>query len=491
MNTAPSQAPEDFRSRVRNAVFWRSGSQIVAQIVMWGATIIVVRLLDPHDYGLFAMTQVILVLFNFLNGDSFSSSLIQADSVDRKRIAQVFGMLILSNACLATAQILAAPLAAAYFRQPIVADMLRVQALLYLATPFISLPSALLARGLDFRKQAAANMAAAFAGATTALTCAYMGMGVWTLVYAPIALFGTRAIGLTYAARLLVWPSFNFRGAGQMFKFGGALLLCQMFWIIQSQSDIFIAGRVFDPHDLGLYAESLFLTLIFTGKFIPPLNEVAFPAYANLAKEGGDIGQAFITSARLTMFVAMPLYLGLSIVAEPMVMSLFGEKWHDMAPLVSGLALAMPCFALQILCSPATNALGKPHIYVRSSIAGAIIMPCAFIIGLPWGAQGLVHAWQVAAPALLLVTLALTLRAIGADWRKLVAALIPSILASGAMAVMVYLLSHYTEGLPPPAELAILVGFGAVSYFLLLWTFSRQTLHQIIDLVIRRKPVIS
>ena len=76
MSTAPSQAPEEFRSRVRSAVFWRSGSQIIAQIVMWGATIIVVRLLDPHDYGLFAMTQVVLVLFNFLNGDSFSSSLI-------------------------------------------------------------------------------------------------------------------------------------------------------------------------------------------------------------------------------------------------------------------------------------------------------------------------------------------------------------------------------------------------------------------------------
>jgi O-antigen/teichoic acid export membrane protein len=52
-----------FKTRVRSAVFWRSGSQIVAQMVMWGATIIVVRLLDPSDYGLFAMTQVILVLF--------------------------------------------------------------------------------------------------------------------------------------------------------------------------------------------------------------------------------------------------------------------------------------------------------------------------------------------------------------------------------------------------------------------------------------------
>src|SRR3546814_6102669 len=45
----------------------------------------------------------------------------------------------------------------------------------------------------------------------SALGCALAGLGVWTLVYAPIALFWTRAIGLTIVARLLVWPSFNFK----------------------------------------------------------------------------------------------------------------------------------------------------------------------------------------------------------------------------------------------------------------------------------------
>ena len=153
---------------------------------MWAATIIVVRLLDPHDYGLFAMTQVVLVLFNFLNGYSFASSLIQADSVDEKRIAQVFGLLILLNAGLAAIQFLSAPLAAAYFKQPIVADMLRVQTLLYLATPFIALPSALLARGLDFRNQAKVNMVSAFVSAGTALGCALAGLVLWTLVITPI-----------------------------------------------------------------------------------------------------------------------------------------------------------------------------------------------------------------------------------------------------------------------------------------------------------------
>ena len=113
-------------------------TQIVAQLVTWAATFVVIRLLAPSDYGLFAMTQVILVFLNLMNGYGFASALVRTESVDRRRIAQVFGMLLLLNGALAVAQLLMAPLAAAYFRQPILVDMLRVQALLYAATPFIA-----------------------------------------------------------------------------------------------------------------------------------------------------------------------------------------------------------------------------------------------------------------------------------------------------------------------------------------------------------------
>ncbi len=476
-----------FGDRVRSAVFWRSGSQIVAQIVMWGATILVVRLLDPHDYGLFAMTQVVLVLFNFLNGYSFASSLIQAESLDKNRIAQVFGLLILLNCGLAIAQFLAAPYAAAYFRQPIIADMLRIQALLYLPTPFIALPSALLARGLDFKKQAMANLAGALAGAVTALACAFTGWGVWTLVAAPIALFTVRAIGLTIAAKLLVWPRFDFRGAGDILRFGGALLLAQLFWIVQSQADIVIAGRVLDPHDLGLYAEALFLTQILTAKFIPPLNEVAFPAYAQLDKDGGKVGPAFLTAVRLTMFAALPVYFGMAVTAPPLIETLFGAKWLEMAPLVALIALAMPFFTLQIMCSPTTNALGRPGLYALTGGAGAIIMPAAFAVGIGWGVMGLAYAWLVAAPLLLIVTLAVTLPRIGVSLAGLIGSVLPPLAAAITMAALVSGVEQLLSPLAAPAMLTILVAVGAASYLALLWLFARATLAELILLVTRRK----
>src|SRR3546814_655557 len=83
--------------RVRGAVLWRSGSQIVAQLITWTATFLVIRLLDPSDYGLFAMTGVVLVFLNLMNGYGFASALVQSESIDRQRVAQVFGMLILDR----------------------------------------------------------------------------------------------------------------------------------------------------------------------------------------------------------------------------------------------------------------------------------------------------------------------------------------------------------------------------------------------------------
>ena len=97
-----------FGARIRSAIFWRSGSQILSQIMSWVVTLAVIRLLDPADYGLFAMTQVILNFATFLNGYGLVSALVQSDRVEPHRLRQAFGIMLLLNGGLALAQ-LAAP----------------------------------------------------------------------------------------------------------------------------------------------------------------------------------------------------------------------------------------------------------------------------------------------------------------------------------------------------------------------------------------------
>ncbi len=467
----PADDSSGFAARVRSAVVWRWGTQVVAQLIAWTSTIMVVRLLEPRDYGLFAMTQVVLTVLAFLNGHSFATSLIQTEHVDRRRIGQVFGLLLAFNGALAAIQFVSAPLMAAYYREPMVADILRIQAVIFLTVPFTALPSGLLAKRLEFKVQGKISLIAAIISALVALALAWLGHGVWALVYAPISGFVFRSIALTVAAKSLVPPVFDLRGAGDLVRFGGTLTICQLFWVVQSQSDIFIAGRFFDTHDLGLYAEALFLTLIVTGRFLPPINEVAFPAYAELHRAGKALGPYFLRTSRTVMLVTAPIYFGLALTAEPAVLTLFGEKWADMAPFAAGLAIAMPAMALQIVCSPATNAMGMPRIYLLSNIAGAMIFPLAFLIAITAGPMGLVHAWWVAAPLLLLITLRLVLPAIGLRFIDYAKELAPVLLANGMMALVVLALDLVMPPKSPIVELALQGSVGALTYILALRLF--------------------
>ena len=482
------EAPEGFGARVRSALAWRWGSQLVAQFITWGSTVMVVRLLDPSDYGLFAMSQVVVTALNFLNGWSFASSLIQAEKVDDREIGQAFALLLLTNGALALIQLLIAPLAAAYYGQPDVAALLRVQALIFLAIPFTALPTALLARRLEFRGQGIANLVSAIVAAVTALALAWLGFGVWALIYAPIAGYAVRAVIMCVAARLWVRPVFDLRGAGRMVGFGGALTLCQLFWIVQSQSDIFIAGHVFSVHQLGLYSEALFLTLIVTGRFIPPLNDVAFPAYSELHKAGRSLGPYFERTMQSVLLVVSPIYIGLSLTAPEAILVVFGEKWTGMAPIVSGLALVMPLMAVQIICSPTVTATGKERIYLATSMAGAAVFATSFLVGVNYGAPGLVRAWWVAAPLLLAITLALTLPQIKLPLRRLLLAALPPAAACLAMAgVVAALRLVLPSDIGPVATLAILGLAGAATYCAILFLAWPDVVRQSLAML-RRTP---
>jgi O-antigen/teichoic acid export membrane protein len=475
-----------FGARIRSALFWRSGSQILSQMISWVVTLAVIRLLDPADYGLFAMTQVILNFATFLNGYGLVSALVQSETLDSHKLRQAFGIMLLLNGGLALAQLMIAPWAADYYDQPMVADLLRVQALLYLSTPFISIPEALMGRALDFKRPALVNLIAAAASAAVALTGALSGWGVWTLVFAPMAGFWVKAVGYIIATGFRPIPSFDFRGTGAMVAYGASLLGGQLFWIIQSQADIFIGGRALNPHQLGLYAEALFLTQIFVSKFIPPLNDVAFPAYARMQKDPARIAWSFCKAVRLLLLISCPVYLGMAVTAKPLVETLFGAKWLEMAPFVSVLALAMPFMTLQVMFAPVSNALGRPGITARIAAVGAVLMPIAFLLGIRFGAIGLAWAWLGAFPLLTAVTARLAGGAMGLRLMDLIRAAAPGLGCSIMMAGIVLIVDSLLPPLPALVRLCVLVPSGALAFLAALMLCARGTLMELVSLVVRR-----
>ncbi len=260
----------------------------------------------------------------------------------------------------------------------------------------------------------------------------------------------------------------------------------QVFWFLQSQADVFIAGRSFSPHTLGIYTTSLFLTQIFVSKFVPPLNEVAFSAYARIQHDRAAVAGAFVKSARIIMVAALPFYLGLAATARPLVEVVLGPKWAEAAPIVHWLALAMPMMTLQVLFAPASDACGHPSISVRNGATGALLLPIAFLFGVQWGIEGLIAAWFIAYPFYLAISAWRTLPVIGVRFRDLVDAITPPMLAAVAMSLIVSLLNRGLGPMPPFAHLAFLVCTGAAAYGAWMLVFARETVDEMAGLFLNR-----
>lgn len=493
--TTPAQATDptahrgesSLRDQVRSAVIWRSGSQIVGQLLTWASTFLVIRILSPADYGLYAMTSVLLVLLNLVNGYSLANAVIQKREVTPLLMRQLFGMLFALNLTLAAVQWMVAPLVADYYGQELVCDMLRVQALIYLTNPFLAMGYAVLSREMDFRKQAQVNLCSGIMAALAALGGAWAGLGVWTLVYAPIVGFTVRAFGNMFMARIFIWPTFNFSGAWSLARYGGIVTVGEFFWFIQAQADIIIAGRLFDPHELGIYTTALFLTLMFVSKFVPPINEVAFSAYSRVQDDKAAMANGFLKSVRLIMLAGIPFCLGLSAASESVVEVVLGQKWIETAPVIAILGLAMPFMCLHVLMGPAVSAAGRPGIDTLVRIIGAGILPVAYYVGIHWGVNGLAAAWVVSYPLLATVSAFWVLPVLGVRMRELIEAISAPVLAGIAMYLVVETLAIWMpHEIAPIIRLATLVSAGGLIYGGYLLLFGRDRIVELVNLV-RRK----
>jgi len=190
---------------------------------------------------------------------------------------------------------------------------------------------------------------------------------------------------------------------------------------------------------------------------------------------------------RLIMLIALPFYFGLAVTAGPLVETILGWKWFEVAALVPILAMAMPMATLQILFAPASNALGRPGLAVRTGLVGALLLPLAFLAGIQWGMQGLAWAWLGGMTMLLGATIEMSLPVVGISRRALFLAVAPGFAASALMAGLVETADALLPETGAGARLAVLVILGIAAYAGLLFAFARPIVDEVIGLFRPRK----
>lgn len=445
-----------------SALKWTALAKLVAQVISWGVTFVVLRILAPSDYGLIAIVSVIVAVLSSIAELGLGASLIQSTTLHRDELAAVSAVVIVCNLAIGVLVALTAPLAAWFYGEPRLTLLIQVAALSFVFYALQTVPQALAYREMNFKWLAKVEFAGSLASGLVTLVLALYGAGVWAL------LLGSQVQNLLRTVLLMRQPQprpqFRLSGIRRYLAFGGTMTLSRLVGQMAYQSDVMIAGRFLSKETLGLYSVSLHLATLPMQKIMSVINLVAFPVLAKLQNDPQRMRTRMLEASRILTVVSVAALWGVASIAPEFVRIVMGQKWMAAVYALQTVCIVIPLRMLQMLFATAAMGMGNIGVNMRSMTATAVILPTAFFIGVHWGIDGLASAWVVAIPLIACFAMPRMLKCVGIGFAELLAATRGSLLAGVAMYLTIAVVRQFAAGLPDIARLVLLIAVGGCTY---------------------------
>jgi O-antigen/teichoic acid export membrane protein len=419
-------------SRARAALSFAFLERYAGLAIALGATVITARLLTPAQIGAWSVAAAVLAYASMLRDFGAGQYLVQAKQLDHEQIAAVWTLQLGSGCLLAGATaVLAAPLAA-FYREPVLADLLLIAAVGYALNPFGSLTQAALARDLRFDLLAGIRLTAALGGAAVAITLAWRGHGAASLAWGALAGSLVNAI-LCAPFRPRGWPWLpRARGLARVFGFGSSLTVGAVMMTLVTTAPELLLGRTHGMSAAGLYSRAAGLIALFNRLITDAVGGVATSWLAEQRRAERSLAPPFLRATACVCALGWSFAGVAALLAHPLLITLFGPQWGASAGparvLALGALLAMPA----AMTGPALIASGAAGAMLRASALSAAETLALLALAAPHGALAMAGAAALGGGIGACLWLRAAHRQIGFSAAALWSSLRPSALAATA-----------------------------------------------------------
>jgi len=450
---------------------------------------ILARLLTPEEFGGVAVALAVVQFLAMIGGAGLASALILETEEDEETIHSVFWA-NLAFACLMAAglYIWAEPLAG-WFGAADAAYLLRLMCLLIPLQLAGDVAYALVARRMQFSRDALWSMVSESIAAIAAVIMALAGAGVWALVAQLFVAAAIRLAGLFLVSRYLPRLRFRMGGVLRLARYSLGLMGSEIANFVTFQSPMVVISRFLGLADAGAYSAANRFSSIPNQVVLSGVMGVLFPAFSAMMHDHQRRSHALMLSTQVTTLLLAPMMFGLWALAEPAMRLLFGAQWAAAWPVLGLLALSKglltPCstfipylkgsghggalfwWALgRAVATTAAVAYGAYHGTLIEAMVALCLVNAAVLVGYSW----------------------MVFRADGTPFLSGFYRSIRPMLAAGVMALVIrYALEHYlAQHFHAVLQVGLGIALGGGIYAALILLTERSLLRKLLELV--RRP---
>ncbi|MGY1636649.1 oligosaccharide flippase family protein [Geodermatophilus sp. SYSU D00742] len=470
-----------------SGVLWQGLAQVVGKLVVLGTTVVLARLLAPEEFGLVALSLVLITYAEAFADAGVAQALVYLPRT-RENLRAALLSSVVAGVGLVLAAMAAAPAIASFFDRPDVTPLARLLALSLLAASLGALPESLLRRDLRFRRLTVSTVARVVVTGAVSIALATAGLGAWALAW------GTVAGSLVYAVAnwlllpqrpdLAIWRATR-RDLGRVLGYGlpvaGSNLLSRLIFNV----DYLVIGSILGATALGYYTLAFRIPELLVINVFFVLSAVAFPMFSRLQGDLARMRSAYLFSVRLHSLYGICAGVGLAVVASLVVPVVFGPRWEPAVASLVPLALYAACRSIGVGANEVYKALGRPGLALSLSVVRLAVLVPALVVGaLHWGVVGVAWAQVVTSLAMAVLMQGRAARVLSLRWRQLGRAVAPALLAGAAIAAVGLPLARLP--LPAPSALAVVIVAGAAAASLVVFLLERRFVRELLQVARRR-----
>lgn len=453
-------------------------TRLVTRLIDLASLLVIARLLSPADFGLVAIAVGLVTVVESTLALPLNQALLRVEQIESRHYHTAFTLGALR--CIIVYLLVAAvswPLAL-WYKDERLAPLVLVLGLGAIARGLANPRLVAFQKAMSYWRDASLELSGKLAGSGIAIVLACITHSYWTIAVAAV----TGPVATLVLSYLMApyRPRYSLAHVPLFSNFLGWFTLAQMIMTLNWQSERLMLGRLIPTAQLGLFTTASDLSLVPIQALLSPIMTPLLAAFQAVKADRTRVARSYRFATRAVLTLGVPIVIGESLLAEPLVRIVLGDRWAGVAPLLRMLAPSILPALFVLPSISLVTAFGEARDLVWRNLCEVLTKLPLLLLGyLAFGISAVALARIGSETVAAVVCMRVVRRMVGVSIRDQIADAGPCCMAAGAMAAAIAMLRSGLAAAPfwldPWRDVALSVSVGAAVYaatLYVLWTIN-------------------
>ncbi len=278
----PNLSNEEIADKTRKSLLWFTIVPFTMQVLRFGISILLARILSPSDFGLIGIISVLLYYCDSFSDFGFSKAIVQKKSIIQEHYSIFFTFNIVVSMCFFVAAQGFSGSIASFFETQDIGEALQVFSFLFLITAVSAGPLVKLKRELNFKAIAIIQAIRMSITMTLSLILALKGFAFWSIIYAMLFSHVIELLLLLYTTRQFPRISLEFGYLKELLHFGLWDFIGAQCRLVSENIDKIIIGKILGTTSLGYYDKAYGISRMPNDQISVRLSLISFSSFSRV-----------------------------------------------------------------------------------------------------------------------------------------------------------------------------------------------------------------